>query len=112
MTYTFDILGIAPLLTVFEYQQRVAQNPHHSKAYLGSPECTLDGLIKSTDLLVPKPNWNWDEVIQRMVNFWLKHEERIHYWQGQLATVGQDNVLVARVANVEMLRNEFELLLE
>ncbi|MEM8638389.1 MAG: hypothetical protein AAGG51_06235 [Cyanobacteria bacterium P01_G01_bin.54] len=111
MTYTFDILGIAPLLTLFEYQERAAQTPPCSKTYLGSPDCTLDGLIKSTELLHHKPNWNWDEVIQRMVAFWVKHEDRVRYWQEQLAMVGQNNVLVTRVANVELLRNEFELLL-
>lgn len=110
MTYTFDILGVAPLLTVFEYQQQSAQSRDRSRAYLSSPQCTLDGLIQAADLLPTKPDWNWDEVVTHMINFWLKNEARVRYWQEQLTVVGQDKVIVVRVANVDVLRGEFERL--
>lgn len=111
MAYTFDIVGVAPILTAFEYQYQAQEQPHRSKAYLSSPHCTLDDFIKSTELIPAKPEWNWDEVIQRIVNFWLKHEDRVRYWQQELFLAGQQNVVVARVANVETLRHEFESLL-
>lgn len=111
MSYTFDIVGIAPILTAFEYQYKAADNPHRSKAYLNSPHCTLDSLIQSTELIPSKPDWNWDEVVARIVNFWLKHGDRVSYWQEKLAIAAQDTVIVARVANVETLRSEFETLL-
>ncbi|MBR8829262.1 MAG: hypothetical protein DSM107014_15420 [Gomphosphaeria aponina SAG 52.96 = DSM 107014] len=112
MFYTFDIIGVAPVLNFFYYQQQLEINPQRSKAYLGSYQCSLDSLIQSTELIPQKPNWEWDRVIDTIVKFWLTHEESIRNWKHELETLGEENLLVARVANVESLRTEFESLLE
>jgi hypothetical protein len=111
MNYTFDILGVTSVCTFFQYQQDVEQNPERSRAYVASYSCTLDGLIQGTEAIIKRPNWNWDEVVQTMVNFWLRHESAIQQWKEELILLGEDNLLVGRVANVERLRQEFESLL-
>ena len=113
MSYNFEILGIAPILTFFNYQQMFEQNPNRSKAYLGSYYCTLDGFIQSTELIPHKPNWNWDDVVNTMINFWLKHSSNIQEVKHQLELMenSSENIIVARIANVECLRNEFEALI-
>lgn len=112
MSYSFDIIGVAPVLTLFNYQQQVEQNPKGGKTYLGSHTCTLDSFIQSTQIIPYKPDWDWDEVVTTIINFWLNHEENIRYWKAELETVGQENLLVARVTNVNALRWEFESLLD
>lgn len=113
MTYQFEILGITPTLTFFNYQQMLENNPQRSKAYVGSYHCTLDAFIQSTDLIPEKPNWNWDDVINAMIKFWLKHSHHIAQIKMQLATMenSSENIIVARIANLESLRQEFELLI-
>ena len=111
MSYSFDIIGVTPVLKFFYYQQDVEQNPKRSKAYVGSYECTLDAFIKSTEMIPQKPNWNWDKVVDSIVEFWLNHADGIEKWKHELETVGNDNLIVARVANVNWLRHEFEELI-
>jgi hypothetical protein len=111
MHYTFDILGVTPVFTFFNYQQEVENNPRRSMAYLGSPECTLDGLIQATELIPDKPDWDWDAVVKTMVNFWLHHESNIQTWRREMASFSEATLLVARVANTQVLRQEFEALL-
>lgn len=108
MSYTFDVIGVTPVLNFFYYQQTVEQNPKRSKAYLGSYQCTLDGFIKSTEMIPEKPDWNWDEVVEKIVEFWLNHSDGIQQWKNELETLGNDNLIIARVANVGLLRYEFE----
>lgn len=112
MSYSFDIIGVTPVLDFFYYQQKVEQNPCRSKAYLGSYECTLDSFIQSTEMIPKKPNWNWDEVIESIVDFWLHQEEAINQWKKTFDDSPEENLIVARVANVQWLRNEFKSLLE
>jgi hypothetical protein len=111
MSYSFDIIGVTPVLDFFYYQQQVEQNPKRSKAYLGSYECTLDGFIQSTEMIPKKPDWNWDEVLDSIVKFWLHHSDGIQKWKNELETIGNDNLIIARIANVSLLRNELENLL-
>jgi hypothetical protein len=108
MSYTFDFIGVAPVLDFFYYQQKVEQNPKRSKAYLGSYECSLDGFIQSTELIEQKPDWNWDQVVESIVKFWLNHPSTVNHWKHQLETVGNDNLIIARVANVDLLKSELE----
>lgn len=108
MPYSFNIIGVSPLLTFFDYQQQMEQNPKRSKTHLGSYQCTLDGFIHSTELIPRKPDWDWDAVINTMINFWLKQGENIHYWQQQLSQCQENSVIVAQVVNFEAVRQEFE----
>jgi hypothetical protein len=111
MYYSFDIVGVTPILDFFYYQQQVEQNPHRSKAYLGSYQCTLDSFIKSTEMIPLKPDWNWDQVIESIIDFWLYQEETIQTWKQTLENSHQENLIIARVANVKWLRQEFQSLL-
>ena len=111
MSYNFEIIGITPVLTFFNYQQELETSPQRSKAYLGSYDCTLDAFIESTEMIPQKPQWNWDEVIETMINFWLKNEETVKQWQSELNNIQKDNLIIARVANFAALRTEFEQLI-
>lgn len=111
MSYSFEILGVLPVLTFFNYQQRHEENPNRGKTYLFSYECSLDAFIKSTKLIPSKPNWDWDEVTNIIIKFWLRNEEKIRYWKNELVTEKQEeNIIVAQVVNFEALRNELESL--
>lgn len=109
-TYSFDIIGVSPIIQFFQHQQQVEQTPHRSKAYLGSYNCTLDSFIDSTEMVCQKPDWDWDNVVSEIVNFWLKHEEKIQRWKIELDTIKGDHLIIGRVANVDRLRQEFESL--
>ena len=108
MSYSFEIIGVTPVLTFFNYQQQVENDPQRSKAYIGSYFCTLDAFIESTEMIPQKPKWNWDEVIETMINFWVSHEDVVRLWKQELDKSQDDNLIIARVANVEALRQEFE----
>jgi len=112
MSYSFDIVGITPVLDFFYYQQKVEQNPLRSKAYLASYQCTLDSFIQSTEMILEKPDWNWDQVVETIVDFWLHQGETINQWKQTLEKSQEENLIVARVANVQWLRKEFKSLLE
>jgi hypothetical protein len=108
MSYTFDIIGVAPVLQFFYHQEKVEQNPKRSKAYLGSYQCTLDAFMRSAEEIYAKPDWNWDNVMSSIVNFWLQSPDAIQYWKTELDQAGSENLIVARIANVTVLRDELE----
>jgi hypothetical protein len=112
MNYSFDIVGVTPTLQFFNYQQKIEQTPKRSKAYLGSYCCTLDAFIEATNLVHHKPDWNWDEVVSSIVDFWLNQEDSIRHWKQELEQSGSDSLLVARVANLKSLRSELEHLFD
>ncbi len=111
MSYSFDIVGVTPILTFFNYQQKVDNNPQRAKTYLPSYECSLDAFIKSTEIIPNKPDWNWDEVLEAMIKFWLHNENSVKQWKYQLESAKNDNLIVARVANFDILRHELEHLI-
>ncbi|VEP16417.1 conserved hypothetical protein [Hyella patelloides LEGE 07179] len=108
MSYNFEIIGITPILTFFNYQQELEINPQRSKTYLGSYQCTLDSFIDSTQMIPKKPQWNWDEVVETMINFWLKHEDSIRHWKIELESSQENALVIGRIANLECLRAELE----
>lgn len=112
MNYSFDIIGVAPILQFFNHQQQVENTPKRSKAYLGSYWCTLDGFIESTKLVHQRPDWNWDEVVSSIVNFWLTHDDSIRHWKTELETADKDSLIVARVADFRFMRSELEQLFD
>ncbi|HHP7230084.1 MAG TPA: hypothetical protein ACFCUY_04410 [Xenococcaceae cyanobacterium] len=111
MSYNFEIIGITPVLTFFNYQQELETNPRRSKAYVGSYHCTLDAFIESTKMIPQKPEWDWDKVVETIIDFWLKHENAVKQWKSELDSVEADNLIIARVANLSALRSELEQLL-
>ncbi|MDR9402866.1 MAG: hypothetical protein RI580_05440 [Halothece sp. Uz-M2-17] len=112
MVYTFDIIGVTPITQFIQFQHQFSRKPNRSKTYLGSYDCSLDGLIQATKMIPHKPDWDWDEVLAEIINFWLQSEERIEHWKQELATVREESLLVGRVANSDSLRQEFESLWE
>lgn len=112
MSYSFDILGISSVLNFFNDQQRFEQTPNRSKAYLGSPHCTLDAFIASANRVHHKPEWDWEAVTDTMVDFWLRHADTIQHWKSELEAADQESLIVAQVTNVRALRRELESLFQ
>ncbi|NEO32005.1 MAG: hypothetical protein F6K36_16525 [Symploca sp. SIO3C6] len=108
MKYTFELLGISSVLDFFNHQQKKSAV---GVEYLGTNQCTLDAFIKSIENVPHKRSWEIDKVVDTVIQFWVNHSEHIHYWQTRLKDAGQDNILVARVADLRSLRIEFEHLL-
>lgn len=110
MEYTFDILGVSPVLHFFNHQQE-----HHSQAgaeYVGAFRCTLDAFLESVETVPPKRGWELDEVVDTVINYWMKNSDSIQHWSQRLKDAGTQNLLVARVASIKALKVEFESLLE
>jgi hypothetical protein len=113
MSYSFDIIGIAPVLQFFQHQQRVETTHKRSQAFLGSYCCTLDAFIEATEAVHRKPDWDWDAIVGTIVAFWLSQDTDIRHWKQQLAIAqGDQNLIVARVVNYDSLRHEFETLFD
>lgn len=111
--YTFDIIGVSPVLYFFNQQQEVLQkNLELGVEYLSSHRCTLDSLLESVETVTPKHNWNLDEVVDTVVSFWMKNSDTIDHWKSRLKDAGNDSVLVSRVADLQSLKTEFEHLFE
>jgi hypothetical protein len=112
MKYTFDIVGVSPVLHFFNHQQ---QNQQKSKTlgleYVGSYKCTLDAFIQSVESVPPKWDWKMDEVVGTVIEFWMTNSESINYWKLRLMDAGNDNLLVARVADINAMKDTFEALI-
>jgi hypothetical protein len=112
MNYTFELLGISPVLDFFNHQQKFIQKMSSTGIeYLGSHQCTLDAFLSSIATVPPKPDWEMDRVADTVIQFWLNNSEHIRYWNIRLQDAGNQNLLVARVADFKSLQVEFESLL-
>ncbi|HAZ48671.1 MAG TPA: hypothetical protein DDW76_23140 [Cyanobacteria bacterium UBA11369] len=111
MNYTFDILGVSPILYFFNQQQEKQQKTPTGVEYVATHKCTLDALIQSVENAVHYKDWNLDKVVDTVIDYWMKNSETIGYWKARLLDAGSENLLVGRVADVNSLRTEFELLL-
>lgn len=112
MKYTFSILCVSPLLSFFNHQQEIIQQRSHTGVeYLGAYKCTLDAFIQSIETVPPKGEWNLDQVVSTVVDFWMNNSDSIRYWKDRLQDAGNDNILVARVADINSLKSAWESLL-
>ncbi len=111
MKYTFDLVGISPVLSFFYQQQELQEKPKSGIEYLGHHQCTLDTFISSVETISQHNNWKIDEAVDSVIGFWVNHSDRIDYWKSRLKDAGRDNLLVARVADIRSLRTTFESLL-
>ncbi|WP_088891018.1 hypothetical protein [Leptolyngbya ohadii] len=114
MEYTFEIIGVSPILSFFNHQLESGKDKPSAKkcpAYVGSYHCTLDAFIESIEFLPARQQWHLDRVVDTVIQFWLNNGEQIHLWKKRLADAGRDSLLVGRVADLEALRSEFESLL-
>ncbi|MHC5937773.1 hypothetical protein [Nostoc sp.] len=113
MKYTFDIVGVSPLLQFFNHQQQNGQKPpHQGVEYLGMHTCTLDTFLESVESVPAKWGWNLDQVVDTVIQFWLNNSDSIRYWKVRLSDAGKDNLLVTRLADITALQAEFESLLD
>ncbi|GET36441.1 hypothetical protein [Microseira wollei] len=112
MSYTFDILGVSPILYFFNQQQDRKQKQPTGVEYVASYKCSLDALIQSVENISPNPSWDIDKVVDTVIKFWMHNSESIEYWKARLKDAGRENLLVGRVADVNSLRTELELLFD
>ncbi|MDJ0735913.1 MAG: hypothetical protein QNJ47_17920 [Nostocaceae cyanobacterium] len=113
MKYTFEIVGVSPIVDFFHHQQQTATKPQtQGVEYLGSHKCTLDALIETVEE-IPSTKWSWekDKVVDTVIEFWMNNPDSIHYWKSRLVDAGSNNLIVARLADIKSLRSEFESLL-
>ncbi|MBE9008928.1 hypothetical protein IQ250_01705 [Pseudanabaenaceae cyanobacterium LEGE 13415] len=111
MMYTFDIIGVSPILSFFNQQQNILEKQHTGVEYVSTFECTLDALIHSVETVSPQHHWHLDEVVGTVVNFWMRNSDLVHHWKDRLQDAGKESLLVSRIADIHSLKNEFELLL-
>ncbi|PSN11642.1 hypothetical protein C7271_24385 [filamentous cyanobacterium CCP5] len=112
MSYSFDIVGISPVIQFFNQQQRQETSSQRSTAYVSSYVCTLDSFIEATESLPQGPDWDWNQVVDAMVAFWLNQEHSVRRWKSELESLEGENLIVGRVANFESMRGELESLFE
>ncbi|WP_414572561.1 hypothetical protein [Nostoc sp. CCY 9925] len=113
MKYTFDIVGVSPLLQFFNHEQHIwQQSSRQGVEYLGMHTCTLDTFLKSVESVPPQRGWNMDRVVDTVIKFWLNNSDSIRYWKISLSNAGKDNLLVTRLADITALQAEFESLLD
>ena len=112
MKYTFEIVGVSPVLYFFDRLQQNTFKPQYTGVeYLGTYKCTLDALLESVETIPSQQGWDLDPVVDTVVKFWLNNSDSIQYWKTRLIDAGRDNLLVARVADIKSLKAEFESLL-
>ncbi|MEB3828106.1 hypothetical protein [Phormidium sp. CCY1219] len=112
MKYTFDILGVSPILYFFNQQQEIINTDSGvGVEYLGTQKCTLDAFLESVESVSPAKEWDRDNVVETVIQFWLNNEDKIDYWKTRLDDAGNNNLLVARVADMDALRSTFESIL-
>jgi hypothetical protein len=112
MKFTFDIVGVSPVLQFFNHQHHYSHNPNKlGVEYISTHICTLDAVIESVEPIPEKWGWDMDEVVGTVIKFWMSNAESVCYWKSRLTDAGNDNLLVARVADVNALQAEFEALL-
>jgi len=113
MNYTFDIVGVSPVLQFFSHQQQSLGNSHRQGVeYFGTQVCTLDASLESVEPVPAKWGWNLDIVLETVIEFWVNNSESIQYWKSRLKDAGQDNLIVARIAEIKSLQAELEFLLD
>ncbi len=113
MKYAFNIVGVSPVLHFFNHQQKslVGGQPQGIE-YLGAPDCTLDAFLKTVESVPTKESWEMDEVVKTVIDFWMNNSESIRYWKSRLLDAGRDNLIVTRVAEIQALQAEFDMLFQ
>jgi plasmid maintenance system antidote protein VapI len=113
MAYTFELLGVSPVLDFFDHQQQLSQRSHQIEVeYLGVYQCTLDAFIQSIEKVPPDRGWRLDQAVDTVVNFWLSNVEAVRHWKQRLEDAGERNLVVARLGDVRSLQLEFERLFQ
>ncbi|AFY70555.1 hypothetical protein Pse7367_2292 [Thalassoporum mexicanum PCC 7367] len=109
MHFNFEILGVSPILDFFNHQQKINQRQlNFGVEYVGTPKCTLDSLIRSIEPVPPKRGWDYEKLVESIVNFWITNPETIDLWRSRLDDAGTESLLVSRVGDIKSLRYELE----
>lgn len=111
MDYTFELLGISPILAFFNHQQEQQAKQQDGAAYVGAYQCTLDAFLDSLEPVPRHRGWPMDAVVDTVIQFWVNNAEQVRHWRSRLDDAGAQSLVVARVADVTSLRSEFESLL-
>jgi plasmid maintenance system antidote protein VapI len=110
--YTFEILGVAPILSFFNQQQELLEHqPNAGVEYLGNRKCTLDAFVQSVETVSPNRGWEVDRVVDTVIGYWMNNSDSIQYWKRRLQDTDSENLLVARVGDIKSLQAVFESLL-
>ncbi len=112
MNYTFEILGVSPILHFFKHQQQATGqgSPRPAVAYVGVHTCTLDACLTSIETSLPPQGWDLESLLDEVVKFWMTHPDSIGHWKRRLQDAGEDSLLVTRVGTWSLMRWEFERL--
>jgi hypothetical protein len=111
MKYTFEILGVSPILSFFNQQQELQKHQPIGVEYLGNRKCTLDSFVASVETVSPSRGWDVEIVVDTVINFWMQNSDSIQYWKRRLQDAGSENLLIARVGDIKSLQAAFESLL-
>ncbi|MBE9030889.1 hypothetical protein IQ266_14225 [filamentous cyanobacterium LEGE 11480] len=107
--FTFNIIGVSPVLHFFNYQQKQAQCYYSSGiTYLSSHRCSLDAVLRTLDHTDFDPTWKTEDMAKTIINFWLSNLESVTHWQRRLKDADAQTILVSRIAYTEALRYELE----
>jgi hypothetical protein len=113
MAYTFELLGVSPVLDFFSHQQELSHQPSSGGVeYLSSYHCTLDAWIESVQGVPPERGWDLDRAVDTVVDFWLNNVEAVSHWKRRLEDAGDHNLVIARLADFRSLQAEFERLFQ
>lgn len=113
MSYTFEILGVLPILQLFMFNQQASRRSGSERGveYISARQCTLDAFLDPIEEVTQNPSWDLDQIVQAAINFWVNHPESVQLWKDRLDRSSGDTVLVARVGSLRALQQEFEWML-
>ena len=63
MQYTFNLVGVSPILSFFYQQQQQQEQQTSGIEYLGHRQCTLDMFLESVEMVASKQGWQCDRVV-------------------------------------------------
>ena len=111
MSYTFEILGVSPVLHFFNHQQeRQQKQTHPAVEYIACYQCTLDAIIRSVETVAPKKDLKLDQARESVIDFWVNNSDLVGYWKHRLVDAGHESLLISRLADFRSLKVEFERL--
>lgn len=111
MNYSFNIIGVSPVLAFFNHQLESQNQTYNGAEYLGAYRCTLDAFLETLSHLPHRRGWDLDQAVDTVVRFWLQHGSQVQHWQQRLQDAGDKSVVVGRLATLNSLRSEFESML-
>ncbi|AFY60275.1 hypothetical protein [Synechococcus sp. PCC 6312] len=107
MTYSFQLLGISPVIQLFQSQQQAIQS-RPDLEYVGVHHCTLDAFVDSVETVALSKGWEAMPVVSTVIEFWVNNPQKIHYWAQRLQSAGHENLLMARIGKLEALKSRFD----